>query len=59
MEFVDNNGERLSKIRKDFTDYDVRFYMYELLKALDYAHSKGVMHRDVKSDNIMVDHKRR
>jgi len=22
--------------------------MYELLKALDYSHSMGIMHRDVK-----------
>jgi len=29
-------------------DYDIRFYMYELLKALDYCHSRGIMHRDVK-----------
>lgn len=39
-----------------FTDYDVRFYMYELLKALDYSHSMGIMHRDVKPHNVMIDH---
>ncbi len=27
------------------TDHDVRFYVYEILKALDYAHSHGIMHR--------------
>jgi casein kinase II subunit alpha len=27
---------------------DVRFYIYELLLALDFCHSKGIMHRDVK-----------
>jgi casein kinase II subunit alpha len=30
-----------------FTDNDVRYYMYELLKALDFCHSKGIIHRDV------------
>lgn len=39
-----------------FTDYDIRFYIYELLKALDFCHSKGIMHRDVKPHNVMIDH---
>ncbi|KAK6453639.1 alpha subunit of casein kinase II [Scheffersomyces xylosifermentans] len=42
-----------------FTDYDIRYYMYELLKALDYSHSMGIMHRDVKPHNVMIDHEKR
>merc|ERR1712238_10116 len=41
------------------TDYDIRYYIFELLKALDYCHSNGVMHRDVKPHNVMIDHEKR
>lgn len=40
-------------------DMDVRIYLYKILEALDYCHSQGVMHRDVKPLNIIVDHEKK
>lgn len=54
FEHIDNIDFRT--LYPTFTDLDIRFYMYELLKALDYSHSMGIMHRDVKPHNVMIDH---
>ncbi|CAI4064034.1 hypothetical protein N7582_002563 [Saccharomyces uvarum] len=34
---------------------DIQFYFTQLLIALDYCHSMGIMHRDVKPQNVMID----
>ncbi|XP_016113944.1 casein kinase II subunit alpha-like isoform X2 [Sinocyclocheilus grahami] len=53
------NNTDFKQLYQTLTDYDIRFYMYEILKALDFCHSMGIMHRDVKPHNIMIDHAHR
>lgn len=57
FEHIDNIDFRT--LYPTFTDYDIRYYMYELLRALDYSHSMGIMHRDVKPHNVMIDHNKK
>ena len=56
-EYVNNTDFR--SLYPKLVDYDVRYYIFELLKALDFCHSKGIMHRDVKPHNVMIDHENR
>lgn len=32
----------------------VRYYMAELLSALELMHSKNIVHRDLKPENILI-----
>mmetsp|Transcript_24629 Transcript_24629/g.41065 ORF Transcript_24629/g.41065 Transcript_24629/m.41065 type:complete len:419 (-) Transcript_24629:258-1514(-) len=38
-----------------FTPEMVRYYAYELLRGIAFAHEKGVMHKDLKPHNVMID----
>lgn len=46
--FMDRTGEQM-KIGL------VKSYMYQLLKGMDYCHARGIMHRDLKPQNLLVD----
>jgi len=55
MEYVQGRGLRDFLARQErFGLQDVMSIMSRLLDALDYAHERGVVHRDIKPQNIIM-----
>jgi serine/threonine kinase 32 len=46
-----------SQYKSGFAEEHVRFYVAGILLSLEYLHSKCILHRDVKPENIILDDK--
>lgn len=39
----------------NFSDEETRLYTYKIVEGLNYCHSQGIMHRDIKPLNVLID----
>lgn len=53
FEYVSTDFNRL--LGDNFSEIDAKFCLFQVMRALHYAHSNGIMHRDIKPQNIMYD----
>lgn len=56
MDFI-NGGELFYHLQQagSFTEQRAKFYTAELVLALDYLHKSGVVYRDLKPENVLID----
>lgn len=54
MEYVSGGDLMLHIQRKQFSLRQAKFYASEVLLALEYFHSQGIIYRDLKLDNILL-----
>lgn len=53
-----SGGDLLNYVRKrrKLTEDYAKYFFKQLVEALIYCHKKQVVHRDIKLDNILLDH---
>lgn len=55
MELV-RGGELFAKVaRGRLMEDSARLYFRQLISAIDFCHSRGVYHRDLKLENLLLD----
>ena len=60
MEYVNGGGldnclkKYIQNYGKPFSEEIVQFLMRQIIDAISYMHNLKIMHRDIKSDNIMI-----
>lgn len=62
MEYIPHTLSRVIrnhfKSKQELPAFQVKLYSYQLLRSIGYIHSKGICHRDIKPQNILVDVKK-
>ena len=48
------SGIELRHCYQNITPADLKLYMSKIIECLNYAHSKNIMHRDIKSTNMVI-----
>jgi cyclin-dependent kinase-like len=60
FEFIEKNLlEILEENPNGLMMEDVRYYLYQVFKAIEYCHRNNVIHRDIKPENLLINPKKK
>lgn len=56
FEYMDHDLAGLSTSPKiKFTESQIKCYMKQLFEGLEHCHNRGILHRDIKGSNLLID----
>ena len=53
-DYMESDLHDVIRMNKPLSKEHIQFFMYQLLRGLKFLHSAGVIHRDIKPQNIIV-----
>ena len=54
MDYMETNLQHVIQGTQNLTDDHIQFFVYQILRALKYIHSAGIIHGEIRPSNLLI-----